>query len=396
MRKSLAIAWIQFRMTLKSKATLATMFGMPAAFIIIFGLMLGGGGGDSDSTPKARVYPIAVVDQDQSLASTLLVEALGQEPNLALQSADREQVDKLLSDQKITAGLVIPQGFAERVSEGKPADLELVTSPGANLQVGIGPIVQRVSLQLTTDLNLAERMAGQADEAKIRSALAEIAAEREKRGVTLTAEALAKPVAETGGGYNALNHSALGYTVMAVMMSILLMAGTILYERQNGTWGRLLGTPVSRGSLLTGYVLSFYLTGMFQFLVLVLGTRFIFGIHWGPWLQLLAVGSAMVLSAAGIGLFFAGLVRTFEQQQTIGIVFVIATSMLGGLFWPLEFMNQTMQRIGFMTPQAWAMQALNEVALRGAAWVNLAWPLTVLLALGLLFASAGLLRVRYE
>ncbi len=396
MRKSFAIAWVQFRMTLKSKATLATMFGMPVAFIIIFGLMLGGGMGDADSTPKAQTYPIAIVDQDQSLAATLLTEALKQEPTLTVQPAERAGVEKLLADYKISAGLVIKPGFGDAVANGTRADLELITHPGTNLQVSIGPVIQRVSLQLTSDLNLALKIAGGPDEAKVRAALQQIADERAARGVTLVAEPVSRPVKSSGGGYDGLNHSALGYTVMAVMMSILLMAGTILYERQHGTWARLLNTPTSRLGLMGGYVLSFYVTGMFQFLVLVIGTRFIFGIHWGAWFPLLAVGSAMVLAAAGIGLFLAGLVRTYEQQQTVGVVFVIATSMLGGLFWPLEFMNRTMQRIGYMTPQAWAMEALTEVSLRGGSWANLTWPLIVLLALGVIFAGAGLVRVRYE
>jgi ABC-2 type transport system permease protein len=143
-------------------------------------------------------------------------------------------------------------------------------------------------------------------------------------------------------------------------------------------------------------MLSFFVTGMFQFTVLVLGTRLLFHIQWGPLLPLFAVGAATVLASAGMGLFLAGLVRTFEQQMAIGVIFVIATSMLGGLFWPLEILSPTMQRIGHLTPQAWAMEGLTEVALRGGTWAGLALPLAVLLGLALVFSAVGVRRVRYE
>lgn len=135
---------------------------------------------------------------------------------------------------------------------------------------------------------------------------------------------------------------------------------------------------------------------MFQFAVLVLGTRLLFQIEWGPLLPLFTVGAAMVAASAGMGLFLAGLVRTFEQQTAIGVIFVVATSMLGGLMWPLDLLSPTMQRIGHLTPQAWAMDGLTHVALRGGAWAGLAMPLAVLLGLAAVFSAVGVRRIRYE
>lgn len=392
MRKSLAIAWLQFRLTMQSKASLATMFAMPAALILIFGLLAGGGG--QSSTPKGAVYPLAVVDEDQSLPSSLLLERLGQEENLALTTPTRDQLEKLIADQRVAAALIIPAGFGEAIAAGQGTDLELMTHRGGNLGQGISPVVGRILRQINTDYRLALQLAGSTDATAIRAGLDRVASERENRETAIQVQPLTRDVERSGT--SAMSHATLGYTVMAVMMSILMMAGVILYERQKGTWGRLLTAPTDRGSILLGYLLAFFSTGLFQFVLLVLGTRLIFGVEWGPWLPLLAVGSATVLAAVGLGLFLASLVKSYEQQQTVGVILVIATSMLGGLFWPLDLMSTTMQRIGHLTPQAWAMMGLTEVALRGANWANLAWPLTVLLGLGLLFSTAGLIRVRTE
>ncbi|HYG58133.1 MAG TPA: ABC transporter permease [Symbiobacteriaceae bacterium] len=400
MRKLLAVATIQFRMTLKSKAALAAMFGMPLALIIIFGVLLGSaldGGSDTAPTPSARIYPIAVIDEDQSLASTLLAESLGREVTLKVRPARRSEVAKLIADAKVSAGFAIPRGFATAVAAGQAPTLELIPAPGSNLDMGISPILQRAADQLAGDYSLALRLAGSTDPAQVRAAMTRVADERTRRGAVVAAEPLVRQAAgqqAVSGG--TLNHAALGYTVMSVMMSILMMAGVFLNERQHGTWGRLLTTPTNRTSLLAGYMLSFFVTGIFQFSVLVLGTRLLFGIAWGPLLPLFAVGAALVAASAGLGLFLAGLVRTFEQQTAIGVIFVVATSMLGGLFWPLDILSPTMQRIGHLTPQAWAMEGLTEVALRGGSWAGLVLPLTVLLGLAVVFSAIGVRRVRYE
>ncbi|MFZ5814308.1 MAG: ABC transporter permease [Bacillota bacterium] len=400
MRKSLAVALTQFRIAIRSKGNLASMFLLPLVLTVIFGLMVGGGGeSEQPATPRGRVYPVAIIDEDRSLAATLLIEALAQEPSLAVRTASREELAKLIADLKVVAGFAIPPGFEEAVAEGRKVELELITHRGSNLEWGIRPILQRRVTQLAADLHLARRLAGSAAEPEVRAALERIGLERERRAVTVAREIPARPVLasnDSGGGYNALNQSALGFTVMSVMMSILMMAGAFLYERQHGTWGRLLTTPTERAGLLAGYLLSFFLTGLFQFTMLVFGTRLLFRVEWGPLLPLFTVGAAMVLAAAGIGLFLAGIVRTFEQQQTVGAIFIIATSMLGGLFWPLDLLSPTMQRIGYMTPQAWAMKALQEVALRGADWAHLSLPLLVLGALAAIFTTAGLLRIRFE
>ncbi|MGE5541958.1 MAG: ABC transporter permease [Bacillota bacterium] len=401
MRKALAIALIQFRMTLKVKAALAAMFAMPLALIIIFGLLLGGllggGGSNTSSTAAARIYPMALIDENHSMASALLIEALGRERSLAVRTADRSGLNKLLADTKVSAGFVVPAGFQEALARGEAPDLELVTYPGSNLEMGIEPVLRRAVNQLAGDFFLALKITGSSDESRVRAALDRIAAERATTRAVVESQPLVKqavrPPADSG---NMLTHAALGYTIMAVMMSVLTMAGAFLYERQHGTWGRLLTAPVERSTLLAGFILSFFVTGMFQFAVLVLGTRLIFRIQWGPLLPLFAVGAATVLASSGIGLFLAGLIKTAEQQQVIGVIFVVATSMLGGLFWPLDILNSTMQRIGHLTPQAWAMDGLTEVALRGGSWGALIGPIAVLVGLAAAFSAAGLCRVRYE
>lgn len=366
MKQSVTLALLQFRLVLRSKGTLLVMFGLPLLLTLIFGVLVGGGSGGADE----QTYPIAAVNQDQSAAADRLMETLRNEKALEIEVVTEPEMLKLFSDKKVMAGLVIPEGYGEALASGNDPVVRLITAPGGgNLEVAVRPVISRV--------------------------VARAARERQGSAIPVHSEVLHRSGADTEG-ISSVGSSAMGFSIMFIMMVVLQLSGVILQERQHGTWGRLLTTPSTRTAILGGYLLSFLITGMFQFLVLVAGSRYLFGVSWGPMLPLAAMGFGFVLCSSGLGLLLAGLVRTAEQQRTIGTLVVVATSMLGGVFWPLEFVGETMQRIGYLTPQAWAMDGFREVMLRGGAWDALSTPLAVLVGMALVFMAGGLARVRYE
>jgi ABC-2 type transport system permease protein len=407
MRKTLTIALLHLRLTFQSKAMIGTMVLMPLLLTFIFSMLVAGQGGGGG---RGHVYPVAVADQDHSLASRLLVEALAAEPTLRVSVVAEAEMPKRFADQAIDSGLIIPAGFEAAIVAGTAPEIKLLTPPGGNLHVGVGPIVRRELARLSADLRLAlQKTAGQTaagqkagatgaaqpEPGQVEAAYREIAAARAERGVTVHHSTVSRTATGQDPGAT-VGAVALGFIVTFVMMLVFTMSGVTLKERQQGTWGRLLTTPTARRAVLGGFLLSFFLTGMVQFALLVGASSLLFGIRWGPLLHLFTVAAATVLCAASIGLFLAGLVRTYEQQLTIGILVVNATSMLGGAYWDLSLVSETMRRIGYLTPQAWAIAAFKEVMLRGASLQGLIWPLAVLLGMTAVFLSAGLLRIRFE
>ena len=311
--------------------------------------------------------------------------------------ARNEEVTRLFADKVIAAAVIIPSGFEDDLSAGASPEVKLVAPPGGNLQLVVWPVISREAARVAEDYRLARRIAADpASAAALQAAYDRVTRERQALGISTSHERVQRAKAKADQRLSNLGERALGFTVMFVMMLVFSMSGVILQERQRGTWGRLLVTPTARASVLTGYLLSFFVTGLFQFAVLVGASSLLFRISWGPLLQLAVMAAAFILCSAGMGMFVAGIVRTYEQQQVVGVLFVNATSMLGGVYWPLELVSDAMRRIGYLTPQAWAMDGFREVMLRGGAWSGLVRPLIVLLALAAIFMTAGLARVRYE
>jgi ABC-2 type transport system permease protein len=390
MNQAWQIARLQLKRTFQSKANLFMMFFLPLGLTFIVGMMVSGQ--QTEGAGEGRRYPVAVVDQDGSFASETLVHALQAHPNLNVQVVGQADLKKLFADRKIDSGVLIPAGFEQGLTSGTPTDVQLVTAPGGNVYVGVGPVIRRETTRLAQDYRLAVQARG----GSVGDSYAQIVEQRSKMSSTVAVRPVTKAVAPAQSGTEMVGQVSVGFTVTFVMMMVFMMSGVILQERQNGTWGRLLTTPTPRHTVLGGYLLSFFLTGMLQFAILVVATRLLFDVAWGPLLPLAAMAAATVLAAGGMGLFLAGMVRSYEQQVTIGVLFINATSMLGGVYWDLSMVSPTMQRIGYLTPQAWAIDGFREVMLRGGAWAGLMWPLVVLLGITAVFLSAGLLRVRYE
>lgn len=391
MRHAISIALLQVRIFLKNKGTLAMMFVMPLAMTLIFGLAVGGQSGGG------RITPIAIADEDGSFASGQIVTGLEQEATLKVQKAAETDLAQLFADRKIEVALVIPKGFQQDLAAGQAPELQTRSAPGANTLATISPILRRNAAQVANDYSLARQLTTTPDDpASLESTYAKVATDRAASSVSTERTDASREEAQGADRQSIVSEVALGFTVMFVLMTVFMEGGAILRERQLGTWGRLLTTPTGRLSILSGYLISFFFTGMFQFGVLVGVSTLLFGISWGPLLPLTAMAAALVLCASGMGLFLAGIVKTPEQQSTVSVLVVVSTSMLGGVYWPLALMSKTMQQIGHLTPQAWAMDGLREVMLRGGSLAQVALPLTVLLGIALLFLTIGALRVRYD
>jgi ABC-2 type transport system permease protein len=297
-------------------------------------------------------------------------------------------------DKKIAAGVIIPHGLQKSLDTDKPLKIEMLNSTSGNIDALIKPILQRAVNLAANDYRTAKIYKGNHDTGII-PAIKMVTNTRENSSVDISARnainnRLKKSSTSTVG------EAAVGFVVMFMMMMIFMMSGVILRERENGTWGRLLSTPSRKVEVTAGYIMSFVITGLFQFAILVTGTSLFFGIKWGPIGPLVALAVAFVLCASGMGLFLAGVVKTPEQQGSIGTIFVVSTSMLGGAFWPLDYVSPLMRKIGYLTPQAWAMDGFKDIMLRNGQMTNIVTPILILVSIALIFMSFGVLRIKYE
>lgn len=163
-------------------------------------------------------------------------------------------------------------------------------------------------------------------------------------------------------------------------------------ERRNWTLQRLIMSPTSRNSILTGKLIGVWVTVIFQLVLLMVALSAVasilqgqFIIIWGTnFFAIVLVLLAASIAVSGLGMLLVGVIRTPEQVNTISPVINIAMAALGGSF-------------GFALPQAvsqfsliyWGTQAFHQIA-SGAATGDIVLHLLVLVAQGAVMFGIGL------
>ena len=420
MRTLLRIGWLNLK---RDRVAQALTFLLPIIFFSIFATVFGGQG--NDTTSRIRV---AVVDEDQTDVSRRIVEALKAEKALRVRLAqgdegqgpalDRAGAERTVRNGDAPVAVVIPSGFGAAFIEngfGGGATLQLL----ADVSDPIAPqmvqgLLQKVTMTAAPDLLMAggmrqfERHAG-ALTPQQRAAVDEWLP-RLKPGNA--SEPLAGAGAAMGVSVNVvdvmrtddrrgslISFYAAGIGVMFLLFSCVgASGGALLEEAESGTLERLLSTRIGMTGLLAGKWLFIALIGATQLTVMFLWGRVAFGLplfEHIPGFVVMTVATAA--AAAALGLVLATLARTRAQLSGFSTILILTMSALGGSMFPRFLMTETMQKIGLVTFNAWALDGYLKVFWRDAPVWQL-WPqVGVLVSLAILFlAAARLLARRWE
>jgi len=187
-------------------------------------------------------------------------------------------------------------------------------------------------------------------------------------------------VMRKGNSESLVSFYAAGIGVMFLLFSVSGASGSLLDEVDSGTLDRVLSTRVGMSGLLTGKWLFISLLGMLQLTVMFLWGRLAFGLDLFHHLPGFVVMTAFTAAAAaGFGLMLATLARTRAQLSGMSTIVILTMSSLGGSMFPRFLMSETMQKLGLLTFNAWALDGYLKVFWRDAAIWQL-WPQVLVLA----------------
>ena len=427
MRTLLRIGFINLR---RDRVAQALTFLLPIVFFSIFATVFGG----QQNAATSRIR-IAIVDEDHTEVSARLLEGLRNEKALRARTTagedgkgpalDRAAAERLVRNGDVPVAVVIPPGlgrsFAEHGFAGDTGPAILLLSDVSDRiapQVVLG-LIQKVAMTAAPDLLMQgglqqfEQHAGAMtpqQKAAIGEWLPMLKARARRGGQSSGAAASVNAglpisvdvvdVMRAGTNQESLiSFYAAGIGVMFLLFSSVSGAGgALLDEAEAGTLERLLSTNIGMTGVLLGKWIFLALVGCAQLTVMFLWGRLAFGLPLFSHLPGFAVMTiATGAAAAALGLVLATLARTRAQLQGFSTIFILTMSALGGSMFPRFLMSETMQKIGLLTFNAWALDGYLKVFWRQAALWQL-WPqLLVLGSATIVFlAIARLLARRWE
>jgi ABC-2 type transport system permease protein len=385
-RAALVIAAKDLRQKIRDRSVLLMAVLAPLGLAFLFSTMI-----PNQDTFHATY---AVVDLDGGQVARGLVD--GPLAGLAtagvatlVPTAGEAEARAAVSAGDVAAAIVIPAGFTAAVQAGRPAQLLVIGGPSTlpaevarSVLVGFGSQVTAVQVAVGTAIALSGASPDPALVAEL--AAAAVAA---PAPIEVSAGATADRTASSKTYYGA--SMAVMFVFFAAQFGVL----SLLAERRNGTLARMLAAPIAPATILVGKVLVSMVVASISMAVIVLATTLLMGADWGDPLAVAALVFAVALAASGIATLIVGFARTEEQASNFIAVVALTLAVFGGSFFPMSQAPEGMAALSFITPHAWFLRGINDLAAGGGIAVVVP-SLAVLAAVGLATGGIGLLRAR--
>lgn len=188
-----------------------------------------------------------------------------------------------------------------------------------------------------------------------------------------------------------------GYTIYGIFWIVSLLAGSVLQEKREGTFRRLLVAPMNRAVMLAGKLVPYYIINLIQLAIMLGASSLLFGMSLGYSPAGLVVVSLVAAAAAtGLGVLVSALARTEAQVGGLTVLLLLTLSALGGCFVPRFIMPGWLRTIGLITPHAWALDAYQDLLVRGYGLLEVLPKVGALATFAGAFFVIGVWRFRFE
>lgn len=287
--------------------------------------------------------------ESRSPATERLVHAFQNSQYFKVKKAqDRRDLEPLLRGGELSAVLVLSADFTKRLLRGE-------TNP---LQV----------LVRGTDANTAELVLNYI-QGTWQTWLAQ---EALSRGTTDNTTLI--PIEQRVWFNEAVNSRAAllpgSIAVIMTLIGTMLTSLVVAREWERGTMEALLATPVTRGDLLLGKCIPYFILGMLAMGLVTMVSTLGMGVPFQGSIWLLAVVSATFLCfALGLGLFISTVTRNqFVATQAALIVGFLPSFILSGLVFELNSMPWPIRYLTYLFPPRYFVSSLRTLFLAGDIW----------------------------
>jgi len=195
-----------------------------------------------------------------------------------------------------------------------------------------------------------------------------------------------------GGSY--LEFFAPGVVVMTVLFGSAFAGFGMLMDIDAGRLSKMLATPVTRVSIITGRVAASVVVAIIQAVVVFIIAA-IMGVHFAT--GLFGVLFALVLVAllgVGFAAFSNGLVLLLRRQETVMAVtnlFTMPLMFLSSMMMPGSVLPGWLNAVRHFNPVDYAVVGVRDLVQRGYVWSDLWLAFAVLLTLAVLGVAFGTL-----
>jgi ABC-2 type transport system permease protein len=192
---------------------------------------------------------------------------------------------------------------------------------------------------------------------------------------------------------NVIQNNVPGFILFAMFFIVIPLAGSLITEKNEGSFQRLRSLPIRFSAILTGKVITYLVVCLIQFVLMMAIGTWVFPTFFGfPALDLghqyVAIGIATIaasLAAIGFGIIVGAAATTHNQAALFGSVMVVLLGIISGTFLPVHIMPRFIQYISYLSPIRWGIDNYLNLFIREGNIASIV-PGTILLILFFGFA----------
>lgn len=381
--KAFEIARINLLRQVRDRTDVFFVFVLPTIIIFALGLQFGG-------MTSAR---LGIVAPAGDVVADALVEELAAAPiRLEIRRiADEETLRTQVERGLLEAGLVVPDDIAAAVRGSEPVEVQYLGTTDSltlGLRAPVEAAIARVAAVATAARVAVAAGAGDWDAASREA--------EDRFGDMPGVELDVSIVGEAGlfAGFSQFTFGASTQLVLFMFLTSMTAAGRLVYTKQLGVSRRMVSTPTTMGTIVTGEALGRFGVALLQAAFIVAVTAIAFNVSWG---DPLAAGALIVVFgvvSAAVAMLIGAIARNPDQASSVGIFLGIALAALGGCMIPIQTMPEAMQQLSRFIPHSWALLGLQSLIRDGGGIDTVAVNLAVLTGFAVVLMGLAVWRFR--
>lgn len=360
---------------------LVILFVMPLVLVITVTLIQ-----DSSFKAVSTRIEIAFVDNDKGEISKTIIDNLSKSESFVLVSVSEQELQHLVFKGKYQMGIVIPENLSSDLQNkvnhnvekaisafglGDDSDTEENHFSAKEIKLYFDPATH-LSFKSGVQ-NAIDKIVTQIENQSIYRAFQEQLSEEnsffEQESLIVFEEILPTANSEEPKP-NSVQHNIAAWTLFAMFFIVVPFSVNMVKEKNQGTYVRLLTSPVSHLVFLGGKIITYLIICLLQFYVMLFIGKFIFpyfgliALEWTNLGLLTVVALFSGLAAIGFGVLLGTYAETQEQSAPFGATSVIILAALGGVWVPVFAMPEIMQGFAKISPMNWGLNAFYDILLR--------------------------------
>jgi ABC-2 type transport system permease protein len=335
----------EFLHLFRDRGTLRLIFLIPAMQLLMFGFI--------DQT--VHDVPTAVVDQDRTVESRQLIDGMRASKTfkVTLLTASPEEARAQVREGKVRVAVLIPPRFHDQRARRDEAQI-LVLIDGSD---------STVSSQALASINGL------------------VAQENLARAENVGSSLAAQPIILFNPAGRTANYIIPGLiAVLLMMVAVVVTSGSIVRERERGTFEQLLVTPIDPVGLVLGKLFPYLVFGLIETGLVLALMRFAFQVPIrGSLIFVFAMALLYLFPLLALGMLISTRAQTQMESQQLAQSLLLPAIFLSGYIFPYEGLPLVLKALGAIFPTTYMIRLMRGIILRDASPLEL-WPNIVILA----------------